>query len=1202
MHISSSELCLERVAEEFMGRRKWKHYQDQLTRNQLNIAEQQPIAIANEVDDCNYKENHRLTQHHNNNSCSSNNNSKAQTDFVHTHTSQADADADADVDAHEFEIDDDRVRESSATSRSSSSTPIPPPPEPNDWTPSDKCNFCINGRLLTVNAAGQLVAETATTNNSNNICQNGNAAQQHDSDSSSSASLHINNNNNNNNKYRARQVANTKATATTAAAAAAATATAASIELYKLLTMTSMDSSMAAKLAHFTMMANDFNLMSKLANQQHANAVTPTTSELTAAADSPTLKETPSSALDAPLDLSSKPSPNSSISGDMKTVRSSADCVTAGHSYSGSEDLSSGLHEVLTHKLSHNSRKASTPYHLPRDNHLRQKLGNMKLNLLAPTELQESDVDSNASTPAPVYLDFVESLASDHLRKLRPLSEHNGSEPGDDLEPLMSPKLPPRRQAGTPTHAAHAAHAAAAGAATGLNIPINGNMLLQTMLLMAGTGAITEVDESQTLGDFFKGLLLAKRGDLMNDALANVLAGGGNAHESNNALRLLQQQQQQLNALNAFRRQLPKSETPETNSSLDANDACEDPILKIPSYKISSAASVSPSQLLNNNNSSSSNNNNSHSNRNGGGGGPHSPHSASPMLAAAVAAAAANNSYRHSSSSNHNSSSSNSNNLLPPSPTSIQKMMATSIQRKLNEQSNQDSLRNNGNTSGSECSSNSINNGSTSNNNNNNHSSSSSSSKKPSISVAKMIGGTDTSRFGASPNLLAQQHNHLPAHHHQQQHHQHQQQQQHHHQQLSAQDAAALAAGKGTRPKRGKYRNYDRDSLVEAVKAVQRGEMSVHRAGSYYGVPHSTLEYKVKERHLMRPRKREPKPQPDLVGLTGAANKLNLEKLKAGSSSSSNNNNNNIGGGSKLSNALKNNSAAQAAAAAAAAANAANGLKLPMYDAASQLSFQQSMFAWPQPSANANYNLDLRNLPLSVAAGNHHAHSGLPMNSALEMAENLYDGIIRKSLNNDGGGGSNSSANNGNALLDQLLVKKTPFTNNRSNDYLAAAAAAACSSSAESVKRSGSPMSPYADIKRERLSPMRHAGESNSSDEDAAEHHGNNNNNNSELAHNKNNNGSNNFNNNNNGNGRSRMTSRDSETDASSQKSDQSHSSAAAAAAAAAGNKMMMDLNGGVKCEPNIAHMLPSGNSILHEKLAQIKAEQADCIANDEQL
>lgn len=77
----------------------------------------------------------------------------------------------------------------------------------------------------------------------------------------------------------------------------------------------------------------------------------------------------------------------------------------------------------------------------------------------------------------------------------------------------------------------------------------------------------------------------------------------------------------------------------------------------------------------------------------------------------------------------------------------------------------------------------------------------------------------------------------------------------------SSSPANHSAGGKGTRPKRGKYRNYNRDALVEAVRAVQRGEMSVHRAGSHYGVPHSTLEYKVKERHLMRPRKREPKPQ-----------------------------------------------------------------------------------------------------------------------------------------------------------------------------------------------------------------------------------------------------------------------------------------------------------------------------------------------------
>uniref|UniRef100_A0A182JVL0 HTH psq-type domain-containing protein n=1 Tax=Anopheles christyi TaxID=43041 RepID=A0A182JVL0_9DIPT len=121
--------------------------------------------------------------------------------------------------------------------------------------------------------------------------------------------------------------------------------------------------------------------------------------------------------------------------------------------------------------------------------------------------------------------------------------------------------------------------------------------------------------------------------------------------------------------------------------------------------------------------------------------------------------------------------------------------------------------------------------------------------KRPSISVIKTLG--DISHFGSAAVAAAGLGSVGSA------------------AQLAAAAAAAAAnstgtGGKGTRPKRGKYRNYDRDSLVEAVKAVQRGEMSVHRAGSYYGVPHSTLEYKVKERHLMRPRKREPKPQPGL--------------------------------------------------------------------------------------------------------------------------------------------------------------------------------------------------------------------------------------------------------------------------------------------------------------------------------------------------
>lgn len=68
-------------------------------------------------------------------------------------------------------------------------------------------------------------------------------------------------------------------------------------------------------------------------------------------------------------------------------------------------------------------------------------------------------------------------------------------------------------------------------------------------------------------------------------------------------------------------------------------------------------------------------------------------------------------------------------------------------------------------------------------------------------------------------------------------------------------DAGDAKNGKKTRPKRGQYRKYNSQLLLEAVRAVQRGEMSVHRAGSYFGVPHSTLEYKVKERHLLRHKK-----------------------------------------------------------------------------------------------------------------------------------------------------------------------------------------------------------------------------------------------------------------------------------------------------------------------------------------------------------
>lgn len=136
--------------------------------------------------------------------------------------------------------------------------------------------------------------------------------------------------------------------------------------------------------------------------------------------------------------------------------------------------------------------------------------------------------------------------------------------------------------------------------------------------------------------------------------------------------------------------------------------------------------------------------------------------------------------------------------------------------------------------------------------------------KRPNISVIKNIGGTDISRFGSNPNITMNHHHSMLQH------------GRDRHRESDRDRDRDLSntgtGGKGTRPKRGKYRNYDRDSLVEAVKAVQRGEMSVHRAGSYYGVPHSTLEYKVKERHLMRPRKREPKPQLDTATSPSSSN------------------------------------------------------------------------------------------------------------------------------------------------------------------------------------------------------------------------------------------------------------------------------------------------------------------------------------------
>ncbi|KAK6324394.1 hypothetical protein J4Q44_G00037360 [Coregonus suidteri] len=65
---------------------------------------------------------------------------------------------------------------------------------------------------------------------------------------------------------------------------------------------------------------------------------------------------------------------------------------------------------------------------------------------------------------------------------------------------------------------------------------------------------------------------------------------------------------------------------------------------------------------------------------------------------------------------------------------------------------------------------------------------------------------------------------------------------------------------KQSRKKRGRYRQYNHDLLEEAITMVMGGGMSVSKAQVVYGIPHSTLEYKVKERNgtLKIPPKRRP--------------------------------------------------------------------------------------------------------------------------------------------------------------------------------------------------------------------------------------------------------------------------------------------------------------------------------------------------------
>lgn len=327
--------------------------------------------------------------------------------------------------------------------------------------------------------------------------------------------------------------------------------------------------------------------------------------------------------------------------------------------------------------------------------------------------------------------------------------------------------------------------------------------------------------------------------------------------------------------------------------------------------------------------------------------------------------------------------------------------------------------------------------------------------KRPTLTV-KTFGPPN---FGNNPNLLHMQPQHSPTN--------------------------TGTGGKGTRPKRGKYRNYDRDSLVEAVKAVQRGEMSVHRAGSYYGVPHSTLEYKVKERHLMRPRKREPKPQP-LDERSGTSSSIKSQDLSVGSAGLRPMDKNKV---------LPN---AKPPLKTTFPSTSPNGLKMPIFDPAmaAQLQYTSQLF-WPNPgnfpglpglsdfsrgSNNSSFPPNAENFFTQQMlqklqedqARNSNAFkapsNGSQSKSPRELAESIYDasntngssfldGIIRQTLD------KKSSDISQGALFEQLLknnkTSRPSSSQSDDDDY-----------SHHSNKRPGSPMNfSSTDIKRERASP-----------------------------------------------------------------------------------------------------------------------------------
>ncbi|XP_058812223.1 mushroom body large-type Kenyon cell-specific protein 1 isoform X2 [Topomyia yanbarensis] len=974
------------------------------------------------------------------------------------------------------------------------------PPTPVDWKPQDKCYFCVDGKLLTVNEAGELVPESGVGPSvlpKSDLDLSHGGLNDSDSDSSDSSEPDL------------RAVVGRPGSASTKSLAALLR-NASGVPP----TMTSLQS-MAAQFAAVASLQGIQPGLAQLYNplwySQLQQQMSPSGStETTTVGGSPAAKgEGVVLGLggEQPLDLSAKPGTSGLNAGLMMSMMDPKHIYKAkprlspigGRRTYTEDELQSALQDILNGKLG--TRRAAVQYGIPRSTlrnkvyklameHKREMLHNMSLAALVDDDDDKDSLEDDGKEDSYHIKLNQQAIAEAYLRMYR------GSSSTPKPEPSSNPSTPPQQQrtpeppllkpiqSQTPQPTVPPQSSPLAAAANSL---IDPNLLLQLQsLLLAGgiPGLTNTVTQSKSpeeaaaaqvalaaLPELLKKVI--QQQELIAEQIKKATTSEPRPSASTPTLNNGQPfDPRLLPYLQAQQQNKPRtaSGTPETTSSLDLNDGGSDDsqvILKIPSYKpVPGSTPTMPTTaaaLL-----AVGKNGDHHSLST-----PSPPTSAttvrdlSSLVSGGLGAPGPSVNSNSSRSVHTTSPQQPQQQAQPAQPTNHMSVISppVGIRPRSNSQSPPNLLGSKSMLSINDVIARSI-----SKNFQQHHQSdllkqqmeSMEQYKRPTISVIKNLGGTDISRFGSNPNIT---------------------------QLTAAQLANTGTGGKGTRPKRGKYRNYDRDSLVEAVKAVQRGEMSVHRAGSYYGVPHSTLEYKVKERHLMRPRKREPKPQPGLDGLksdlgaSGSSVMRNMDKSK----------NLGLGSGSK-SQQLKNQYPS---------ASPNGGLKMPMFDPAmaSQLSYS-SPFLWQHPVAGfSGLPMDFARQSAGSSAGSsgtsgdnifaspmmqrfqdqqsnkvptissNSGGTGTPK-TARELAESIYDGtstngsllddIIRHSLDKKPGEMPHG------ALFDQLMKTNNLRTSTSSSDDPSAALLARVG-----AKRSAtSPLNYLSEsIKRERASP-----------------------------------------------------------------------------------------------------------------------------------